>query len=357
MVTPVQNFIGTKYPRTQQGRLKCVAKTAPCGRAGLVNDVLIHGMSRRAAAKKHGVDKNTVNLWVQRALTEGNIETKYCNSGRRASVLTPQTLTVLKKVDTETHVTNKQICAKVQKKTGKRLTVRSLRRAKKKLGWKTCVCDTKPYLTPDHAQKRLDFAVQHADWSASDWYNKVFWSDETKGEQRPGRFCIVKPGQKRKKTLKFIGRVSVMMWGGISRYGKTALWHCPFQPSTTRENDMRRKENAHKRAKHRAAKKECFNTLDQDRYIDKVLKPIVLPVLRKHPGLMFMQDNAPCHGRGSQASDTVQFLKRSKLKVLVWPPNSPDLNPIELVWRGIKQSPAVSQCRTREEIVEAYRKA
>lgn len=49
---------------------------------------------------------------------------------------------------------------------------------------------------------------------------------------------------------------------------------------------------------------------------------------------ILVQDNAPQH----KSSYTSQVLRSWGIKVMDWPPESPDLNPIELVWGNMKNS-------------------
>lgn len=46
-----------------------------------------------------------------------------------------------------------------------------------------------------------------------------------------------------------------------------------------------------------------------------------------------MQDNAAAH----TATETIAELKARGIKIIAWPPFSPDLDPIETVWNEMKE--------------------
>lgn len=177
----------------------------------------------------------------------------------------------------------------------------------------------KPLLTQRHRRLRLDFAREHSDWTWVDW-SVVLFSDESKfnlyhhdGRQvvrrRPGEEylpqCIA-------PSVKY-GGGGVMVWGVMSARGIGTL-------------------------------KTITGTLKGTTYID-ILGDYLVPAahfMGYGDRFIFQEDNAPCH----KARIVTEWKNNEGITTLPWPPQSPDLSPIENLWgivaSGIRMEQPVS---------------
>ncbi len=151
--------------------------------------------------------------------------------------------------------------------------------------------------------------------TVSKWKN-VLWSDESKFDILVGNHrCRVLRAKEEVDLPTCYQRLVLMVWGCISAYGMGSL-HV------------------------------LEGTMNAERYI-KVLEQHMLPSRRR----AFQQDNAKPH----TAAITTAGLRSRRVRVLNWPACSPDLSPIQNIWRIIKRKirqrwpRTLQQLETRQE--------
>ena len=85
-----------------------------------------------------------------------------------------------------------------------------------------------------------------------------------------------------------------------------------------------------------------------------ILREHMLPSARRLIGRQyyFQHDNDPKH----TAKSTAAFLKARRVKVLQWPSQSPDLNPIEMLWTDLKTAVVAQKPRNISDLKDLCKK-
>ncbi len=172
----------------------------------------------------------------------------------------------------------------------------TVRNVLKEDGVRNCVACEKPFLTLLNQLKRLRFALKYRYWTANDWKNVSFLDEKTIQTYRNGRLMVKrrvnerfhpdKIGEKEKQNSK--NKVNLV--GFVCHHGPNKI----YSVST------------------KLTGKE-FNQLIQ------------MKIKHEVKGTVLM-DNAPIHNEG------IKNLMESGVRVVDFPPKSPDMNIIENVW-------------------------
>jgi len=196
--------------------------------------------------------------------------------------------------------------ADLQRKYFPDINAQTIRTRLKTCGLNAYICCTKPLLTDAHKQKRLEWAKDHADWSADNW-KAVIFSDESKFNlfgSDGHSWCWRRQGEEfdawyTKKVVKH-GGGNVIVWGCITAEGLGWI-------------------------------SRIDGNMDAVLYVE-ILNNDFLGTLHdldiNKTNIYFQQDNDPKH-TSKLAQD---WFKKKKVDTLSWPPNSLDMSIIEHVW-------------------------
>jgi transposase len=291
-----------------------------------------NGYSTHFIASQTGVGKSTVSRVLQKHLPNRQIP----SSAPPSKLSATAQHTIIRQITTGKAANAVEATNHINTTIPTPVSSQTVRNLLKKHSFKAVTKKKKPLLTAMHRKKCLAWAQRYKEWTVEDW-KRVIWSDETKinrigsdGRQwvwkQAGQGLTVREVQ---GTLKF-GGGNIMVWGCMGWEGVGQL-------------------------------AEVEGRMNADQYVE-ILENHLLPSMEESgiplEDLIFQQDNDPKH----TSRTANKWMEDHEITVLDWPPNSPDVNPIEHLWGHIKKklvkypAPSKGVWELWERIAEVWNK-
>ena len=281
------------------------------------------GLSLGSISKRLNIPRASVQTIIKKYKTLLTTETLPRSRRKQKLTVADETL-VVRKVRMNPKLATKEIVNYLEA-SGMNVSTSTIKRILHKNQLKGCRARKKPLLQQRHRKARLKFARDHQDKDLTFWKH-VLWS-ETKIElfgHNHQRCVWRKEGEAfhRNKTIPTVkhGGGSIMLWGCFAAAGTGKL---------QKVNGIMRKEQHIEILKHN-------------------LKSSARLQLKLGRKWIFQQDNDPKH----TAHVVKNLLRHNKIKVLEWPSQSPDFNPIENLWNTLKRRVRSKQPKTLDDLYQ-----
>ncbi|KAK3575061.1 hypothetical protein QTP86_019760 [Hemibagrus guttatus] len=265
------------------------------------------GKTESAIGKQLGVKKSTVGAIIRKWKTYKTTD-NLPRSGAPRKISPRGVKMITRTVSKNPRTTQGDLVNDLQR-AGTKVTKATISNTLHRQGLKSCSARHVSLLKPVHVRAHLKFAREHLDDPEEDWEN-VIWSDETKIELF-GKNSTCRVWRRKNAELQPKYTIPTVKHGG----GNIMLWGCFSAKGPGRLIRV----------------KERMNGAMYHEILSKNLLPSARALKMKR-GWVFQHDNDPKH----TARATKEWLRKKHFKVLERPSQSPDLNPIENLWRDLK---------------------